>query len=173
MTPTSMTALVRHLRKITNPCAYASVSDAELLERFVDRRDEAAFELLVWRHQRLVLGVCRRVRGNVHEAEDAFQATFLTLAGPFLGGRRHNGSQASPNGPTRRAGMASAMGRSGQGRRRQGLCGNGSHVGRRPDRDRSYERAAASGSSGRFGTAGSFVHGSGQRRVCRAQGSGG
>jgi hypothetical protein len=60
MTPTSMAALVRHLRKITNPCGDASVSDAELLERFVHRRDEAAFELLVWRHQRLVLGACRR-----------------------------------------------------------------------------------------------------------------
>lgn len=80
MTPTALAALVRHMRKITNPSTAASVSDAELLERYVHRRDEAAFELLVWRHQRLVLGVCRRVLGDVHDVDDAFQATFLALA---------------------------------------------------------------------------------------------
>jgi RNA polymerase sigma factor (sigma-70 family) len=56
------------------------LSDAELLRRFVRRRDEAAFELLVWRHGPLVLGVCRRVLRDPHAADDAFQATFLALA---------------------------------------------------------------------------------------------
>jgi RNA polymerase sigma factor (sigma-70 family) len=55
------------------------VTDAQLLDAFVRRRDEAAFELLVWRHAALVLGTCRRLLHDRHEAEDAFQATFLIL----------------------------------------------------------------------------------------------
>src|SRR5262249_17520554 len=56
------------------------VPDADLLERFLRQRDEAAFELLVWRHGKMVLGTCRRLLHDAHEAEDAFQACFVALA---------------------------------------------------------------------------------------------
>jgi TIGR03009 family protein len=71
--------VLRHLRRTLAGDASAGVSDAQLLERFVSRRDESAFELLVWRHERLVFNVCRRLLRDHADAEDAFQATFLAL----------------------------------------------------------------------------------------------
>ncbi len=71
-------ALLQHLRRIVGPRA-GGLADAHLLDRFVNGRDEAAFEVLVWRHGPMVLSVCRRVLRHEQDAEDAFQATFLTL----------------------------------------------------------------------------------------------
>jgi RNA polymerase sigma factor (sigma-70 family) len=51
-----------------------------LLASFIDQKDEVAFEVLVRRHSKMVMSVCHRVVRNHHDAEDAFQATFLVLA---------------------------------------------------------------------------------------------
>lgn len=55
------------------------LSDAELLGRYLSVQDEAAFAAIVRRHGPMVRGVCRRLLHDSHEADDAFQATFLVL----------------------------------------------------------------------------------------------
>src|SRR5262245_53518700 len=73
-------SLLRHLRRLIGGGPAADTPDALLLQQFVEQRDEAAFTSLVGRHGPLVLGVCRRVLHDAHEADDAFQATFMILA---------------------------------------------------------------------------------------------
>src|SRR5262249_12197058 len=70
--------VVRHLQRFVEQGGPA-VSDVHLLQRFVAQRDEAAFELLLRRHGPMVRAVCRRLLRHTHDAEDAFQATFLAL----------------------------------------------------------------------------------------------
>src|SRR5437667_2128598 len=82
-----LSTVMRHLRRIAG--GTAGRTDRQLLEDFADRGAEAAFAELVERHGRLVLSVCQRVLHHEHDAEDAFQATFLVLAQHTGSIRRH------------------------------------------------------------------------------------
>src|SRR5436190_7897566 len=74
----SIEGLQRYLRRL---CAEAAPSeDAVLLKRFVAANDRQAFELLIARQGPMVLGTARRLVDNSHDAEDVFQAVFLSLA---------------------------------------------------------------------------------------------
>lgn len=78
--PTSqMNGVIQHLRRAGLLRDGAGLTDGQLLEDYISRRDDAALAALVRRHGPMVWGVCRRVLGNYHDAEDAFQATFLVL----------------------------------------------------------------------------------------------
>lgn len=72
--------LSRFLGRIVGKSKAGATPDGQLLEDFALRHDETAFRALIQRHGRTVLGVCRQILRNEHNAEDAFQATFLILA---------------------------------------------------------------------------------------------
>ena len=73
-------AMLHFLHKRARPQAAHAQADGDLLERFVSSGDQDAFTTLVERHGPMVLGLCRRVLRGAHDAEDAYQATFLVLA---------------------------------------------------------------------------------------------
>jgi RNA polymerase sigma factor (sigma-70 family) len=69
-----------HIRNQVAAHGEGEESDGALLRAFLSGNDQAAFEVLLRRHGPMVLRVCRRSLGHVHDAEDACQATFLVLA---------------------------------------------------------------------------------------------
>jgi RNA polymerase sigma factor (sigma-70 family) len=79
MATSQMSEIIQHLRRAVVLPDGAGLTDGQLLEDYISRRDEAALAALVRRHAPMVWGVCRRVLRNYHDAEDAFQATFLVL----------------------------------------------------------------------------------------------
>jgi RNA polymerase sigma factor (sigma-70 family) len=72
--------LLKFIRGVTIDELMRDASDHELLCRFVDQREEEAFQAILRRHGPMVFGVCRGLLTNEADAEDAFQATFLVLA---------------------------------------------------------------------------------------------
>ena len=74
-------AALGDIQKLFDWGAMGAWTDSQLVERFLAGREEseAAFRVLIQRHGPMVLGICRRILGDEHAAEDAFQATFLTL----------------------------------------------------------------------------------------------
>src|SRR5688572_22759382 len=72
------TLLAAHIRRIA-PEGEA-LTDSELVGRYAEHRDAAAFEVLVWRHGPMVWATCRRILRHQQDVEDAFQAAFLALA---------------------------------------------------------------------------------------------
>ena len=70
---------LRQVARVFDEGTLTGLSDQQILERFVDRRDDAAFEGLMVRHGPMVLNVCRQLLRDTHDVEDAFQAVFLVL----------------------------------------------------------------------------------------------
>jgi polysaccharide biosynthesis/export protein len=71
--------VLHYLRTRLGPVGAESTTDGQLVTRFVRDGEIAAFEILMRRHGPLVWRVCRRFLASDHDAEDAFQATFLVL----------------------------------------------------------------------------------------------
>src|SRR5271170_819954 len=79
MATNRMSKVIHQLRSAAMRWEAVDLTDGQLLDAFVKRREQAALEVLVRRHGPMIWSVCRRILLNHHDAEDAFQATFLVL----------------------------------------------------------------------------------------------
>jgi RNA polymerase sigma factor (sigma-70 family) len=79
-TAAPLSRVIDYLRRVSESTTVNELKDGQLIELFLRERNESAFAALVHRHGPMVFGVCRRFLPRVHDAEDAFQATFLVLA---------------------------------------------------------------------------------------------
>jgi RNA polymerase sigma factor (sigma-70 family) len=80
MATASLGGFLLRLRKAMAAGTLSSLSDRQLIERFLGSHEEASFQAILERHGPMVLRVCRRVLSDEQDMEDAFQATFLVLS---------------------------------------------------------------------------------------------
>ncbi len=80
MAEKKLETVLQQIRQAVGTPGVEELADHQLLQRFAASQEESAFAALVRRHGPMVLGVCRRILRDAHQAEDAFQATFLVLA---------------------------------------------------------------------------------------------
>ncbi len=109
------------LKQLTQGMAAETLNeqtDRQLVERFLARREEAAFEAIVRRHGAMVYRVCWRVLGQHQETEDAFQATFLLLAQKLRTVRNHDSLASWLHGVAHRVALQ-AKGRTARRRRHE------------------------------------------------------
>lgn len=79
MTSANRGIVFQQIDRLYREGTLSGLGDSQLLERYLTRRDEAAFRALVDLHGPMVVGLCRRVLRDPRDIEDAFQATFLVL----------------------------------------------------------------------------------------------
>jgi RNA polymerase sigma factor (sigma-70 family) len=124
--------LLQHIRRLVTPASPHAASDAALLGRFIRHRDEDAFAALVARHGGMVLGVCRRLLGDAHVADDAFQAVFLVLARRAASVRPRHALAAWLHGVARRVALGARAAGSRRARRTRPLTADPPAPGRDP-----------------------------------------
>lgn len=80
MKDSGINSAIRDLQTLLDEGVIGQLTDGQLLDRFLTRREAVVFEAIVHRHGSMVWSVCRRVLRDHHDAEDACQATFLVLS---------------------------------------------------------------------------------------------
>ena len=133
--------VLQQLDRLFSEGTLAGLGDGQLLERYLTRRDEVAFETLVELHGPMVLGVCRRFLRDPRDIEDAFQATFLILVRKAPGIRDGKSSvelalRRGASGCNAGSGQLAAPARSGAGHRRRGIRGQAREPGHVLESDR-------------------------------------